>query len=63
MPRATSLAASIKQRFGGDAELIRGTSGVFDVTVDGQLVFSKHQVGRFPEAGEVERAIEALRAP
>jgi len=55
------LAASLKQRFGIEAELIHGKGGVFDVRVDGKLVFSKHEVGRFPEAGEVERAIEALR--
>jgi selenoprotein W-related protein len=61
LPQATSLAASLKQRFGIEAELIHGKGGVFDVRVDGKLVFSKHEVGRFPEAGEVERAIEALR--
>ena len=63
MPRATSLAASLKQRFGVEAALIRGKDGVFDVRVDGTLVFSKHTVHRFPEPGEVERAIEALRTP
>jgi len=52
------LAASLKQRFGIEAELVRGKDGVFDVRVDGALVFSKHALGRFPEAGEVERAIE-----
>jgi len=43
-------------------ELIRGKDGVFDVRVDGKLVFSKHQLGRFPAAGEVESAIERLNA-
>jgi selenoprotein W-related protein len=56
------LAASLKREFGVDAELIRGTGGVFDVRVDGQLVFSKHDLGRFPEDGEVEAAIRARRA-
>jgi len=53
------LAASIKQEFGVDSELIRGTDGVFDVRVDGRLVFSKHALGRFPNDGEVEAAIRA----
>jgi selT/selW/selH-like putative selenoprotein len=48
----------LKQRFGVEAELIRGKDGVFDVRVDGALVFSKHALGRFPEPGEVERAVE-----
>jgi selenoprotein W-related protein len=37
--------------------LIPGSGGVFDVTVDGKLVFSKQRTGRFPEAGEVEKLI------
>jgi len=56
------LAASLKEQFGVEAELIRGKDGVFDVRVDGSLVFSKHELGRFPEPGEVERAIERLAA-
>jgi len=27
--------------------------GVFDVSVDGKLIFSKKSVGRFPEPGEI----------
>jgi predicted Rdx family selenoprotein len=34
--------------------LIKGGRGVFDVRVDGDLIFSKHQLGRFPNPGEVE---------
>jgi selenoprotein W-related protein len=36
-----------------DAKLISGSGGVFDVVLDGQLIFSKKQVGRFPESSEV----------
>jgi selT/selW/selH-like putative selenoprotein len=43
-------------------KLIEGKDGVFDVVVDGQLVFSKHRVGRFPDTGEVEAAIRALQS-
>jgi selenoprotein W-related protein len=35
-------------------ELIKGKDGVFEVVVDGQLVYSKKATGRFPEPGEVE---------
>jgi selT/selW/selH-like putative selenoprotein len=55
------LAASLQREFGVEAELIRGTNGVFDVEVDGTLVFSKHLAGRFPEEGEVEKAVRALK--
>ena len=35
-----------------------GSGGVFDVTVDGKLVYSKHQTGRFPNPGEVLELIK-----
>jgi selT/selW/selH-like putative selenoprotein len=40
-------------------KLIKGRSGVFDVRLEDRLVFSKHEVGRFPEPGEVARALAA----
>lgn len=40
-----------------EAELIKGENGVFDVVADGTLVFSKHREGRFPDAGEIVRAL------
>jgi selT/selW/selH-like putative selenoprotein len=36
---------------------VKGDAGVFDVSVDGQLVFSKKQAGRFPQYQEVPNAI------
>ena len=39
--------------------LVKGSGGVFTVTVDGETVFSKFETGRFPQPGEV---VEALRA-
>jgi predicted Rdx family selenoprotein len=34
--------------------LIKGKSGIFDVHLDGELLFSKYETFRFPEPGEVE---------
>lgn len=53
------MAAEIRKAFGTDPEMIEGSGGVFDVRVDGELIFSKHEVGRFPEHREV---LEKLRA-
>lgn len=36
-----------------DLTLVTGSSGVFDVEVDGELIFSKKQIGRHAEPGEV----------
>jgi len=47
------LAAAIKSAHHVDAQLIAGSGGVFDVKLNGRLVFSKGQVGRFPENDEI----------
>ena len=36
-----------------DLRLITGSKGVFDVTVDGEMLYSKHETGRHAEDGEV----------
>ena len=33
--------------------MIEGGGGIFDVIADGKLIFSKHEVDRFPEHDEV----------
>ena len=33
--------------------------GIFDVEVDGALIFSKYQVGRFPEEGEIAHLLQS----
>jgi predicted Rdx family selenoprotein len=39
------------------AEMQEGEKSQFDVLVDGDLVFSKEQEGRFPELAEVLAAL------
>ena len=41
-------------RAGADVELVRSSGGVFEITVDGRLGFSKKRLGRFPDEGELE---------
>jgi selT/selW/selH-like putative selenoprotein len=43
----------LEQRYGAEIELVPGVGGVFEITVDGQLKFSKKQTGRFPTDDEV----------
>jgi selT/selW/selH-like putative selenoprotein len=38
--------------------LVPGVAGVFDITVDGRLAYSKKQTGRFPTDEEVVAAGE-----
>jgi predicted Rdx family selenoprotein len=51
----------LKERFGEEAKLTKGSTGQFDVLYDGRAVFSKREAGRFPIDGEVSERIAALR--
>ena len=42
---------------GIEASATPGGKGQFDVVRDGELVYSKHSVGRFPGEGEIERLV------
>jgi selenoprotein W-related protein len=44
-------------------ELQSGSSGRFEITLDGELLFSKKTAGRFPKPGEVARLFEAKLGP
>lgn len=44
-------------------ELSSGSSGRFEVTLDGQLLFSKKTTGRFPKPGEVAGLFEKKLGP
>ena len=54
------MSAQLQERYSANITLERGRGGVFDVTVDGSQLFSKHDLGRFPETGEIEQLIDAL---
>jgi selT/selW/selH-like putative selenoprotein len=41
------------QREGIEATTHEGANSQFDVTADGELVFSKQREGRFPEEAEI----------
>lgn len=58
MPRASSLAATIKRELALESELVRGSGGIFVVTVDNEIIFSKREQGRFPSEREI---VDALR--
>jgi selenoprotein W-related protein len=44
-------------------ELIMGSKGAFEFKVDGQVVFSKKELGRHAEPGEVLRLFKAFVGP
>jgi selenoprotein W-related protein len=38
--------------------LVPGTGGVFEVSVNGKLVYSKKATGKFPEMGELNTEVQ-----
>ena len=52
LPDAERASAELKAK-GVSVELIKGSNGVFDVEIDGKLVYSKRTTGRFPNRGEL----------
>jgi predicted Rdx family selenoprotein len=51
--RATSDLLSDYQHVIESLTLVTGSKGVFDVRVDGDLVYSKAETGRHAEPGEI----------
>ena len=66
LPTAQVVATELRTNFTDiNVELIKGSSGVFDVMLMGdsydtadRLVFSKHIKGRFPFEGEITKLIK-----
>jgi selenoprotein W-related protein len=50
---ATSDLLSNYQHVIEDLRLVMGSSGVFDVTVDGEILYSKKAAGRHAHDGEI----------
>lgn len=46
-----------------EVRLVTGDKGVFDVRVDGDLVFSKHAAGRHAEPGEILEIFRGIVGP
>jgi selenoprotein W-related protein len=56
LPNATGLVARILEEWEQviDAvEVVPGTGGIFDVHLDGELLFTKAMLGRYPEPEDV----------
>jgi selenoprotein W-related protein len=53
---AQELLVTFEQEL-GEVALIPGTGGVFDIRLNGQLIFSRKQAERFPEMKELKQLI------
>ncbi|PCJ14650.1 MAG: hypothetical protein COB10_03350 [Planctomycetota bacterium] len=56
------MAADINDKYGISARLIESGGGVFEVCVDGDLIFSKKELDRFPEHSEIFAVLDSMQA-
>lgn len=60
MLRASWLAQELLHTFGqdlGEVALQPGTGGIMEIRLDDELIFSRKEVGRFPESKELKQLI------
>ena len=55
--------AELQAKYPGEVEteLIKGDRGAFEVTLDGELIYSKFETGRFPRYAEIPALITERR--
>ena len=58
--RAVSLAEEIKKSLGMPVQLTKSSGGRFEVFLDEELIFSKAELYRFPQPGEVLTILKGL---
>lgn len=66
LPRAAWMAQELLTTFEvelGEVALVPGSGGVLDVRLDGELVWSRSDEGRFPELKELKQRIRDRVAP
>jgi len=64
--RASWIAQELLTTFDselGEVVLVPGEGGVFEVRLDGELLFSRAQQGRFPETKELKQLVRDRVAP
>ena len=60
LPKASSLEAELKEKFSDSTvTLIPSGGGVFEISVDGELIFSKKSLNRFPEKDEISDILKS----
>ena len=58
LPKASSLEVELNDNFPqADISLISSGGGVFEISLNGDLIFSKKALNRFPESGEIKKLI------
>ena len=62
-PRAASLADALKKKYGAEVakvDLVPGSGGAFEVSLNGTLLYSKLETRQFPTTEQITAAIDAV---
>jgi len=57
------VEAELKKEFpGSTVELVPGSGGIFDITMDGSLIYQKDRsaCGQFPDDGEIASIVRGM---
>jgi selT/selW/selH-like putative selenoprotein len=52
------LGDILKKNFDLDIELVAGSNGIFDVSLDGKMIYSKSEQRRFPQPADIIKIIK-----
>lgn len=64
--RASWMAQELLSTFStelGEAALVPGTGGIFEVKVDDEVIWSREEMGRFPDIKELKQLVRDRVAP
>jgi selenoprotein W-related protein len=59
---AQELLTTFEQELGG-VTLVPGTGGTYDIRIDGALLWSRKEAGRFPDVKELKQRVRDAVAP
>ncbi len=54
------MAAELEEKLSENSELVQSSGGVFEIEDRGFLIFSKKELGRFPEEGEILEIVKYM---
>ena len=66
LPRSAWMAQELLGTFGeaiGGVSLVPSGGGIFEVRAQGRIVWSRKEMGRFPEIAELKRAVRDAVCP
>ncbi|MEL0659661.1 SelT/SelW/SelH family protein [Psychromonas arctica] len=64
--RSSWMAQEILSTFEEEVDelsLVPGTGGIFEITANGQLIWSRKEMGGFPEIAELKKLVRDIVAP